>query len=172
MYVQDSNNPDDVCRKCPSGASCVNGAPPIFQATKVTGEVELSGLPEDGSDDQVRQALAKLLKVDVSMIVLPDSTQARRRWYRRSGARVIKFAIVGDATQAAALAADLQSGSLASQLSSQLSADYGLNISAQVSGGNVQESTTERPEGEEWEEVNGEYLLRKCAQGFLKVHTP
>lgn len=167
MYVQDSNNPDDVCRKCPSGASCVNGAPPIFQATKVTGEVELSGLPEDGSDDQIREALAKLLKVDVSMIVLPDSTPARR-----SGARVIKFEIVGDTTQAAALAADLQSGSLASQLSSQLSADYGLNISAQVSGGNVQESTTKRPEGEEWEEVNGEYLIRKCPQGFLKVHTP
>ena len=37
FYVQDSRDPGDVCRRCPSSATCVNGAPPIFQATKVTG---------------------------------------------------------------------------------------------------------------------------------------
>ena len=37
FYVQDSRNPRDICRRCPSSATCVNGAPPIFQAAKVTG---------------------------------------------------------------------------------------------------------------------------------------
>ena len=37
FYVQDPRNPSDICRRCPSSATCVNGAPPIFQATKVTG---------------------------------------------------------------------------------------------------------------------------------------
>ena len=35
----------------------MNGAPPIFQSAKVSGEIQLVGLPEDGEEDAVRQAL-------------------------------------------------------------------------------------------------------------------
>lgn len=140
------------------------GGPPIFQATRVKGEVQLAGLPEDGGKDAVRQALAKLLGVDVSQIVLPEDQ-------RRTGTQTILFEIVGDATTAAALANDLKSGNLASKLSSQLSTQYKMNVSVEVSGGDVAEPTVKRPEGEVWEQVNGEYLLRKCPQGYLLINT-
>jgi len=133
-----------------------------------TGEIELAGLPEEGGDEAIREALAKLLGVDVSQIVLPESTRRRQR---RAAARTIKFEIIGDATKAAELAADLQAGNLAAALSKQLSETYKINITAQVSSGDVAETAEKRPEGEEWEEVDGQYLLRKCPQGFLLVNT-
>jgi hypothetical protein len=138
------------------------------RANTNTGEIELAGLPEEGGEDAVRQALADLLGVDVSQIVLPESTRRRQR---RAAARTIRFEITGDATKAAQLAADLQTGNLAAQLSSQLSQTYKMNITAQVSGGEVEEASEKRPEGEEWEEVDGQYILRHCPQGFLLVNT-
>ena len=89
-----------MSRSCFSG-----GGPPIFQATKMEGKIALVGLPEDGGDDAVRQALAVLLGVDVSQIVLPEGQ-------RRSGTRTIQFEIVGDATTTAALAKKLKSGGM------------------------------------------------------------
>jgi hypothetical protein len=133
-----------------------------------TGEIELTGLPEEGGEDAVRQALADLLGVDVSQIVLPEPTRRRQR---RAAARTIRFEITGDATEAAQLAADLQTGDLAAQLSSQLSQTYKMNITAQVSGGEFEETSEKRPEGEKWEEVDGQYILRHCPQGFLLVNT-
>jgi len=133
-----------------------------------TGEIELTGLPEEGGEDAVRQALADLLGVDVSQIVLPEPTRRRQR---RAAARTIRFEITGDATEAAQLAADLQTGDLAAQLSSQLSQTYKMNITAQVSGGEIEETSEKRPEGEKWEEVDGQYILRHCPQGFLLVNT-
>jgi hypothetical protein len=133
-----------------------------------TGEIELTGLPEEGGEDAVRQALADLLGVDVSQIVLPEPTRRRQR---RAAARTIRFEITGDATEAAQLVADLQTGDLAAQLSSQLSQTYKMNITAQVSGGEFEETSEKRPEGEKWEEVDGQYILRHCPQGFLLVNT-
>ena len=147
-YVQDSRDPDDTCRKCPSSASCINGAPPIFQAVKVTGEIELDGLPEEGGEEPVRQALADLLDVDISQIVLPDQT---RQMQRRG--RTIVFEIVADASRAASMSEVLKSAKLAASLSSQLSQDYNMSISVLVSGGNVAESSVTMPQGEIWEEV-------------------
>ena len=56
-----------------------------------TGEIELTGLPEEGGEDAIRQALADLLGVDISQIVLPE--QARRQ-QRRAVARKFVFEIV------------------------------------------------------------------------------
>ena len=81
------------------------------------------------------------------------------------------FEIVGDTSQAASLAETLAAGNLAGQLSAQLSQEYNMNITVEVSGGTVAESSEQRPEGEVWEEVNGEYLIRACPQGFLLVNT-
>ena len=133
-----------------------------------TGEIELAGLPEEGGEDAVRQALADLLGVDVSQIVLPEQTRRRQR---RAAARTIKFEIIGDSTKATELAADLKTGNLAAKLSSQLSQTYKMNITAEVSGGDVAETSDKRPEGEAWEQVDGQYVLRKCPQGFLLVNT-
>ena len=111
----------------------------------------------------MRQALADLLGVDISQLAL---SQGRRR----SKPRTIKFEIVGDAKMVAALSTELMSSNLASQLSSQLSTQYNMSVSAQVSG-KIATPTARRPEGEVWQEVNGQYILRKCPRGFLLVNT-
>jgi len=153
-YVQDSRDPHDQCRPCPSSARCVNGGPPLFESATVTGKIELDGLPDDAGEDVVRQALADLLGIDVSQIELPPQDRRQRR------TRMIVFQIVGDPSQIASLSDHLQTGDLASHLSSQLSNDLNISITAEVSGGEIEADSEARPVGEKWEEVQGEYLLR------------
>ncbi len=147
---------------------CVNGAPPIFQAEKVKVEVNLAGLPVEGGEDAVRQALADLLGVDVSQIVLPDQS---RRHNKRGTTRAIVFEIVGDASRVVSLSQVINAGNLASQLSSQLSDQYGMEITVEVSGSQVAQTSEKRPEGEEWVMVGGEYFLQACPRGFVLVNT-
>jgi len=169
FYVQDPRDPNDICRMCPSSATCINGAPPIFQVTTVSGQIQLAGIPEDGGDDAVRQMLADLLGIDISQINLGDSA---RRQQRRAGARTIVFEIVSDASSASNLAADLQSGNLAAQLSSQLSTQYNLNISVEVSGGEIASAGGGgNRQGESWNLVGGVYLLQACPVGYLLINT-
>jgi len=168
-YVQDSGDPDDSCRKCPSSATCLNGAPPIFQAAIVTGEIELDGLLEEGGEQEnvwqaLMEALAHLLSVDISRIALPNQN---RRVQRRGQKKV--FEIVGEASQAGALSDVLKSRNLALQLSLQLSRDYNMNVTVQVSGGDVAESLVKRPEGEIWEEVYTHALLTHLLTLFLTL---
>ena len=143
----------------------MNGAPPIFQSAKVSGEIQLVGLPEDGEEDAVRQALADLLGVDVAMIVLRDEFRRKQRRQKRQ-ARTFSFEIVGDSKTAAALASDLTSSNLADKLSSHLSNEFNMSI-ATTFGSGVKQVTEDRPEGEVWEEVGGEYWLRECPKGCL-----
>jgi len=165
-YVQDPSDPKDICRKCPFSAECVNGGPPIFQAKRVSGEIELTGLPEGKEGEAaVRQALADLLGVDVSQIVLPEAEADRRQ----QNARKVVFEITGTAGAAAALNDKIKSGALASQLSSQLSREYSLNVTVQVFEKPV-DPLPEFPEGS-WLEVGGAYLLQSCPQGYLLVNT-
>ena len=167
FYVQDSNNPDDQCRKCPSSATCINGAPPIFQVTTVKGQIELSGLPETGGEQAVLEALARALGVDPSYIVLPD--QARRRRRRAASSRMIVFEIVGDASTAASVAANLQNDDVISQLSSNLLSTYP-NITVAVFG-EVSPDESSASAGEEWGIFDGIYYLRKCPPGHLLINT-
>jgi len=145
----------------------LNGAPPIFRAAKVSGEIELVGLPQDDGENALRQALADLLSVNVATVVLRDQTRRKQRLQQRQ-ARTYSFEIVGDSKSAAALASVLVSSNLAEQLSSQLSNQYNMSIVTQF-GAEVAESTENRPEGEVWEEVGGEYWLRECPKGRLVV---
>ena len=63
----------------------MNGAPPIFGATKVTGSVEID-LPAGSGQQEVREALAKKLGVEAWQIRLPVQT--------RRAAQTIKFELV------------------------------------------------------------------------------
>ena len=132
----------------------------------------MAGLPEEGSDEVIREALANLLGIDVSMIKLPETS---RRHHRRSDARRIQFEIVGDSkfieANADSLVADLKSGNLTAKLSSQLSQEYNMTIGVTISNNGVAEDSVQRPEGEDWEEVGGEYILRRCPLGYLKINT-
>ncbi len=141
----------------------MNGAPPIFQAEKVKGEVKIAGLPEEGGQKAVRQALADLLGVDASQIVLPD-WQDDDQSKRRGTTRAIVFEIVGDASRVASLSQVINAGNLASQLSSQLSDQFGMKITVEVSGSHVGPR-------EGWVVVGGEYFLRSCPRGFVLLNT-
>lgn len=140
---------------------------PCISAQRVTGEIELAGLPDNGDEDTIRQALADLLGVDISMIVLPDQSEQQRRQSRK-----IVFEIIADASLASKVSQDLSAGDLTAKLSQTLSKEIGVNISAKMyTGAAISESGQNRREGEVWVEVGGEFLLKRCPPGFLLVNT-
>ena len=64
-----------LCLACPPSATCINGAPPLFGAERVTGTVEME-LPDDG-DDALQQALAVKLGVETwQLTVLPQQRRS------------------------------------------------------------------------------------------------
>ena len=76
VVEDDSRDHRRTCSACPPSAMCVNGAPPVFCASKVTGSAEVS-VPADSGDQAVREALAAKLGVEGWQISLP-SQQTRR----------------------------------------------------------------------------------------------
>ena len=130
------------CSACPPSAMCVNGAPPVFGASKVTGSAEIS-VPAESGDEAVREALADKLGVEVWQISLP-SQQTRR------AARTITFELVASREQM-------------SQLGAQLEA-LGVTL-------DEPQSATQAAVGEVWEEVAGEFLLRVCPPGHQLINT-
>ena len=76
VVEDDSRDHRRTCSACPPSATRVNGAPPVFCASKVTGSAEVS-VPADSGDQAVREALAAKLGVEGWQISLP-SQQTRR----------------------------------------------------------------------------------------------
>jgi len=140
-YVQDSHDPSSVCRKCPSSATCVNGRPPIFNAVKVEGAIELE-LPAECDDETVRRALAVQLGVDSSKIVLSSSPCEEQQ---RRAKQKITFEIVGETSELESLQESLS--------------EMGLSL------GEIQAEGQQILEGEVWEQIDGVYYLRKCPPG-------
>ena len=134
------------CIECPKTATCINGGKPIFGASKVAGEIELD-LPAGSGPDAIRQALAEKLKVDVSTIVLPASSQGHR------AVQNVTFEIYGEPSQIDSLAQSLST-----------------MPGVVVTGSPEAAGQTSRP-GEVWEEVNGVFMLRKCPPGFKLIDT-
>jgi hypothetical protein len=132
-----------VCLVCPPSATCFNGAPPLFGASKVAGAIVLE-LPNDG-DDAKKSAIAAKLGVDLWQILLPSQGQQRR------SARSIPFELVADKTLMAALAERI--------------AALGVSLGA------IQAVGIPAAEGEVWEEVAGTYTLRSCAPGSQLMNT-
>ena len=132
-----------ICRRCPASATCMNGRAPLFNAVKVTGELELE-LPDGSTGETIKQALALELGVDMLLIVLPDQA-------RRASVQKITYEIVGSSEEIAAIAQDL--------------ASKGVVVESEEVGQQI-------PEGEQWlREPDGSYKLSKCPQGFLLVNT-
>ena len=63
VVEDDSRDHRRTCSACPPSATRVNGAPPVFCASKVTGSAEVS-VPADSGDQAVREALAAKLAVE------------------------------------------------------------------------------------------------------------
>ena len=140
-YVQDSHDPNSVCRKCPSSATCVNGRPPVFNAVKMQGAIELE-LPKECDEQTVRQALAVQLGVDVSKIVLSSSPCEEQQ---RRAKQKITFEIVGETSELESLQKSLS--------------EKGVSL------GEIQAEGQQILEGEVWEQIDGVYYLRKCPPG-------
>jgi len=134
-----------LCVACPPSAACVNGAPPIFGASKVTGEIEMD-LPDVSKGDYViRQALAARLGVQAFKIVLLNQGPQRQDVLK------VAFMFVAERAQMPALALQL------SALGAVLSGDI--------------ESMGLQTEGETWENVAGQFILRACPLGHQLVNT-
>ena len=76
MIVVEDDSRDSRCTAWPPSAMCVNGAPPVLCASKVTSSAEIS-VPADSGDQAVREALAAKLGVEGWQTSLP-SPQTRR----------------------------------------------------------------------------------------------
>jgi len=181
FYVQDSRNPRDICRKCPSSAMCTNGAPPIFQAQKVWGEIQLSGISQTGvkaCKEAARQVLVSLISFQVSMTVKSVQRRTTKDQHRSSdhhatvaaGTLNLAFQIICDKFQADTLAEDLVTDKFASQFSFKTSVQLNRNISAKIEMVGV-DDLMKKPKGEVWEEMNGEYHLRSCPRGYILMNT-
>ena len=160
-----------VCLTCPPTATCINGAPPIFRARKATGAVDLV-LPEDAnSDHAIQQAVAAALGVEAWQIAVGSAALGGQRrtiklgqpagymsapehsgvQTRRRSVRRIAFVLFADAAQMAVLQSQL--------------ASMGIELGEAAAEG------PQTPEGEVWEEVNGQYLLRQCPPGNRLINT-
>jgi len=135
----------ELCLACPPSAACVNGAPPIFGASKVKGEIEIEVLDVSKGDYVIRQALAAKLGVDATKIVFLGQSQQRR------DVRKVAFEFVAEKTQMTVLASRLT--------------DLGAVLSGDI------ESMGPQSEGEMWEQVAGQFILRVCPLGHQLVNT-
>jgi hypothetical protein len=135
-----------VCLVCPPSAKCFNGAPPLFGASKVKGDIELE-LADDVGDDAKKSAIAAKVGVEFWQIqlVLPSQSQERR------SARSIQFELVADKTLMEALVQRITS--------------IGVALGAIQAEGNL------AAEGEVWVQEAGIYLLKSCAPGSQLINT-
>ena len=99
VVEDDSRDHRRTCSACPPSAMCVNGAPPVFGASKLTGSVEIS-VPADSGDRAVREALAAKLGVEVWQVSLPAQN--------RRAARTITFELVATREQMSHLGSQLE----------------------------------------------------------------
>jgi hypothetical protein len=116
---------------------CVNGGPPIFSTNKVEGAIELSNLPSDGGEDTVRQTIADLLGLDVSLVVLTPGATRLSLWIRsqqhvRSLGTIIKFQVYSDSSQTVSVAEILKADSLAASLAKNLQEKHGISVKVSV----------------------------------------
>jgi hypothetical protein len=164
-YIVDSNDPTATCTRCPRGAICPNGAPPIFEPKSVECSMELPDFPPGSGDpaELALQALADMLGMDVSMIELTDSS-------RRAP---VSFVIHGNAEDIAAATAALEDPvAMAAGLSAQLQKNNNITVTISVSEPVIPEETGEKKRpGEVWQEENGLYILKACGPGTLLVNS-
>ena len=136
------------CIACPKSGTCINGNRPIFDATKIEVSIDLD-LSSDSDDEDVKQALADKLNVDVMTIMLSESSVQRR------DVRKINFIVYGEPARISSLAQNLKTME-------------GVVVQGQeeTEGGGVVRT------GEVWEEIDGVYLLRYmcvCVCGTVRV---
>ena len=130
------------CSQCPPSATCVDGAPPLFGASKITGSIDI----EVPAGQTVREAVAIKLGVEVWQISLTGQPSETRR-----AATTIAFELVASREQMSWLGPELEA----------LGVDF---QETQASSG-----TQAEPAGV-WEEVAGRFLLRACPPGHQLIN--
>lgn len=151
----------------PKSAVCPGGGPPIFNANVIESSLELSEFPTGvaNPEELTLQALADILGIDKSLIVI--SEDARR-------AAVVRFQIHSSPEQIDRVMSALSDTStLTAGLSQELAATHNISIDIVL---NSPVAIGERDgdgsrEGEVWEEVDGQYILRACGAGSLLVNS-
>ena len=131
-----------ACHVCPASATCWNGAPPIFGASKVAGSIDID-LPEDSEEPVIRKALASKFGVKEWQISL--LARARRT------ARKISFQLVASKEGMSSVEARFDAYGVVRE--------YKHNLGEPIAA------------GEKWEELGGMFLLRSCPPGHQLINT-
>ena len=172
-YIVDPNNPYAAdggpaeCMKCPKSAMCPGGGPPIFDAQTVQSSIDLPDFPPGSGDPEqlALEALAACLGVDKALIVL-SGNGARRA--------TVQFQIHASSEEMLRITAALEDpDSVSAGMSAQLAASHNISVTFTVSPATAvqQAGTGASREGEVWEEVDGQYMLRACGEGSLLVNS-
>ena len=159
--MEDSNDPNQECQKCPKSAQCPNRGPPIFETSVIEVSLSIEGDPDDL--DAIVASLAASLGIDPSLIVVGDVTEVQRR-----GSLQIFLQIFAGQDSTESIANAVSSPDLVSALASDLASK---NISASVTPTMSALKSSEKREGEVWEMRGGVYVLTECPSGFLLVNS-
>jgi hypothetical protein len=186
-----------LCLPCPASATCINGAPPLFGAKRVTGTVEIE-LPDDAEDD-LQHALAVKLDVEAwQLTVLPQQRGRRSMSTGGTGQRFTCPSYWSDrharatldhrhytylsrpddssfpSTTDDATAQRRRKATVSFELVAGAAQMAELRVSLAALGLELGEPASlgaELMEGEVWKEVEGRFLLRACPLGHQLINT-
>ena len=180
-----------LCLPCPLSATCINGAPPLFGASKLVGTIETE-LPDN--QENLQDYLAAKFGVEAwQLTVLPQQEHQRRgvaavlEWDEVSysspphfsGSRATNGAI--SMTRRTPFTEDtFETRTLHSRGSAIISFELVADIAQMAklitvfTALGVELSRTElvnvqRSESEEWDLIDGSYLLRRCSAGQFRL---
>ena len=186
-----------LCLPCPASATCINGAPPLFGAKRVTGTVDME--PPDDEEDALQQALAVKLGVEAwQLTVLPQLQRRRSVSTEGTGQRFNvpsswpdphAYALLelrrhytypsrtdssASPSTTAATAQRRRTATVSFELVVGAAQMAELRVSLAALGAELDKPEAlgaELTEGEVWEEVEGEFLLRACPLGHQLINT-
>ena len=169
FYIILSTVPGYRCYKCPPGALCPGGGPPIFPEAELSGVVELIG--ELPLEQDLQRMIAASLKVNENMALIESYDLARDTMLSDFRRRQIQTPVVMQfkvfSSKANAVSASASSLDTLADLHLLLAQAMGnqtevLSISVQV--------TKIRNPGEIWLEENGVFVIKACPKGHLLVN--
>lgn len=171
-YIILSTDPDYRCYKCPPGALCPKGGPPIFPEAELSGTLELSGKLPREQDLQSMIASSLNLDMNLAQIVSYDRARDQMLSLSESGRRQIHTPVVlqfkAFPSKANAVSSSMTSLDILADLHLMLAQAAGNQT--ELLGLSVQVTQTRNP-GEVWREEDRVFVIKACPKGHLLVNS-
>ena len=185
-YIAMSNDPSYQCFNCPPSARCPKRGRPVFPETEVKGKLELGGplLKKEDLIQLIAQSLGAdpdLISIDDYDALLASLQQARRRLGQMQRRVLSSYQVTFSVWTNAEMAEKLQANGLGSAMSNISAILSQIAPTAQFVGA-TSTGVNSRLPGEDWQEVEGAYLLkfvcvytrtclRVCVCAFVRLST-